>query len=338
MIDFADISIVVQGPVIGNIAGTNVNNNLTKSCLSNIRKLFPRSIVILSTWENQNLDGLSYDKLIINEDPGSILMGDLSLNCFRQITSSLNGLKTITTKYAIKVRSDILFKNSNFIDVFIKFQNYNYDNNFKIVDNRVVVLSTCNPNRNHKFPFTLSDWFFFGLTSDLIKIFEIPLIRNNLQIQNDFGEFVSVESPYSAEQYIMVSFIRKYKQISFSNKSDLNNDSITVSERYFANNFILLPAKLVKLDWLKFKRAAYSQEPILSNTGLYTFREYLKLLKKYADPRISINKYSIEDYLYKIIYNSRYYLGAKHPSLYNVLRNIINPITHYKLRKLKSQK
>lgn len=41
MIDSADISVVVQGPV---------NYEQTKECLKSIRKFLPKSEIILSTW------------------------------------------------------------------------------------------------------------------------------------------------------------------------------------------------------------------------------------------------------------------------------------------------
>jgi hypothetical protein len=101
MIDFKDISVVVQGPVIGKNANKKTERH-TELCLESIRKYLPGAYIILSTWKGSDFSGLDYDSVVENDDPGGNIMGDFSKNCFRQIVSSLNGLKTVKTKYALK--------------------------------------------------------------------------------------------------------------------------------------------------------------------------------------------------------------------------------------------
>ena len=54
-----DISFIIQGLI---------NPKITKKCLNNIRKYFPKSEIILSTYKGENIDGLNYDKVILTED------------------------------------------------------------------------------------------------------------------------------------------------------------------------------------------------------------------------------------------------------------------------------
>ena len=56
-----DISIVVQGAV---------SPRLTSQSLKQLRKLFPESEIILSTWEDSDTKNLNYDILVLNVDPG----------------------------------------------------------------------------------------------------------------------------------------------------------------------------------------------------------------------------------------------------------------------------
>ena len=60
-IDTNDISVVVQGAI------DQIN---TPKCLRSIRKRLPGAEIILSTWEGSPIDGLDYDKLVLNKDPG----------------------------------------------------------------------------------------------------------------------------------------------------------------------------------------------------------------------------------------------------------------------------
>lgn len=58
-----DISVVVQGAI---------NKEITPRCLQSIRTLLPNAEIILSTWEGSDVDGLDYDKLVLNKDPGAV--------------------------------------------------------------------------------------------------------------------------------------------------------------------------------------------------------------------------------------------------------------------------
>ena len=60
-IDTKDISVVVQGAV---------DKENTPRCLKSLRKHLPGAEVILSTWEGTNTDGLDYDVVLYNQDPG----------------------------------------------------------------------------------------------------------------------------------------------------------------------------------------------------------------------------------------------------------------------------
>ena len=59
----ADISVIVQGKIIGN----GLDNEITKRVCESIRRLMPEAQIILSTWEGENTDGIPYDKLVLNK-------------------------------------------------------------------------------------------------------------------------------------------------------------------------------------------------------------------------------------------------------------------------------
>jgi hypothetical protein len=142
-------------------------------------------------------------------------------------------------------------------------------------------------------------------------------------------------SSFSAEQYAWVTFLRKYKEISFGSTSDLSHDNIATSEKYFANNCILLSAQRAGIDWLKYSRAAYAQIPCLSNTGLYTFTDYKRMLNKYAMNKMIVIPNPFEEFAYFVVYHARFYIEKKSPRLHDFIRRLVNGKTHRKLDALK---
>ena len=125
MSKYKDMSVTLQG---------SVDQTDTPKCINSIRKWLPGAEIILSTWEGSDISGLDYDILVLNKDPGAVLMKEhlpkkKYLNVDRQIVSTQNGLKKATRKYALKIRSDLVLTTDNFLKYFDEYQargeNYN---------------------------------------------------------------------------------------------------------------------------------------------------------------------------------------------------------------------
>ena len=84
-----------------------------------IRKYLPKSKIILSTWDGSNVNGLDYDIVIFNKDPGGSLCSanddKILNNVNREIVSTLAGLKVCKTKYVFKIRSDLIIKSNKIL-------------------------------------------------------------------------------------------------------------------------------------------------------------------------------------------------------------------------------
>ncbi len=334
-INFKDISVVVQGPITGK-ATDKIENRHTYVCLKSIRKILPGATIILSTWENADIADLDYDHVIQSKDPGYFKLWDYIPNVLRndssnrQIVSTMNGLKLCKTKFSIKMRSDLIFKSSNFLDYYEKFNNLPFDMDYKILKQRVVALTTINPHRRFKHPFSMCDWFIFGLTEDLMNIFDIPLITEETLKGEKNGNYFSVTNNYSTEQYFWFAFLSKYRKIPFHNFIDTTNNNIETSEKYFANNCILLSARRAGLDCLKYPGASYAQIPCLSYSGLYTYNEYKRLLNTYANNHLIIIPNIFEIVTYFIVYNLRFYVKQKNPKIHDFITTLVNPKNHKK--------
>jgi len=64
-LSFEDISVIVQGPVVG------APDHLTRRCLASVRQHLPGAELVLSTWQGSDTGGLEYDLLVPNQDPGA---------------------------------------------------------------------------------------------------------------------------------------------------------------------------------------------------------------------------------------------------------------------------
>ncbi len=336
-LDTRDISVIVQGPVVGS-KNNKPENRLTEICLKSIRTQLPEATIILSTWEGSDTNGLDYDLLIENKDPGSNIMsnetGDYKANCFRQIVSSMNGLEKCSTKYALKIRTDLELKNNNFLHYFIDYNELPFDPDYKILQKRIVTLTTCNPYRRTEWPFNVCDWFFFGLTVDLKDIFDIPLVDKPFMRKGKDGEEHIMGNPYSTEQYIWISFLSKYTHITCNDRDDVSHDNRVLSEKYFANNCILLSARRAGIKWLKFPGGAYAQPPYRSNSGLYTFNEYKRILNTYANNKLFIVPNIFESSAYFIVYNVRFMIKNNFASLYYFTRKVMDKKNNTRMKEI----
>ena len=242
-----DVTVVVQGPVY---------QDLTTQCLLSIRACMPDSKIILSTWRDSDVSVIKSlcDEVIFNEDVGAVVSypkskykkWDSYSNVNRQIISTFEGLKRAQNKYALKLRTDTALTNSNFLEYFDRY--VLYDDHYKCVQQRVLLwnLYTRNPHIKLDLPYHYSDVAMFGLTDDLLKIWDIPLCPE--------GDFVKrgsmVSSRYRPEQHLWLNFLRKYKDIDCPRYYTASKDIMKESENYMINNVVLLNTKQFGLQIL----------------------------------------------------------------------------------------
>ena len=231
MTNSKDISIIIQGPIL---------EGITYKTVRNVRSMFPDSQIIVSTWEGSNYSDENADIIIENKDPGAPLIWEnppTYYNVNRQIVSTINGLRKSERKYAIKMRSDMYFKNINFLKFYNKFPKRS--EKYNILKERVIISTSFSPNpvRGEAKPYHPSDWFFFGLTTDLIKIFSselapIPETTDYFKthkrpvVRFDFWHKDNLR--YATEQYIWVAFLRRFIELDFEHQFDIEKNNINI--------------------------------------------------------------------------------------------------------------
>ena len=196
------LSIVVQGGLsAGNVVET------ARHC-EHWRVLFPAAEIILAisvtdlVIENADEQGLisdlapvlvrrngglvrtalsriraSCDKIVLSEGalPLPPIKTDTKINNVNlQIAAAKAGLARATGAYTLRVRSDLIFHDRSFLSFY--HENYGLPRRARNAFTQRVMISelfTLNPFTLERMPFHYSDWFHFGLTSDVISIWDV---------------------------------------------------------------------------------------------------------------------------------------------------------------------
>lgn len=256
-IQHKDITFVMQGAIASE----------TNLAINQIKKLMPKSKIILSTWQDQDVSNINCDLIIKSDDPGSVNTSDIKMNANnvnRMLVSTLNGLKKVKTKYAIKIRTDCTIKNNDFIKLYedmIQAGNQNcYLFKQPILMDFII--------DNFAIPYFASDFFNFGLTEDLINFWDIPIITKNeaeflkskkcksgllnpfyRPIKNQWSKY------FYGEQILLCKFLEKKKiDIDFKHQQDnITFKKLKQSAKLIVNNFVLVNHQQIPLHCYKYE-------------------------------------------------------------------------------------
>jgi hypothetical protein len=274
------ISFVIQGPI-------HKEKDVTKNCCKSIRKFFPESKIILSTWKGSNLDDLDIDEKIESDDPGSDVFYSnnhkIENNINRMLCSSLNGLLAANSEYSVKLRSDMYFQSSSLSNLLGTIS----ESKSKFTKKKILIPSNMaiNPDREIKLLFSPSDFFFAGLTEDLVDLYSIPLVSDEeLKYFNSYKEGyenilrIRSRAKYSSEQHLFCSFIKKKMKINFKNAFDYNKNNKSVHNEVFSNLFMMKNNKRIGMNSYKYPMSFFSSTLYYA----YTEKEFKNLSGEYA--------------------------------------------------------
>ncbi|MCL9780357.1 WavE lipopolysaccharide synthesis family protein [Vibrio sp. S4M6] len=270
-----DITFVLQGPVV---------EDVTELSIKNIRNLFPGSFIILSTWENQKVDHLHVDALLENRDPGPTIMAydkkgnARTTNVNRQVLSTAQGLKSVTTKYAVKMRTDNYITSRAFVDFFTAFPERNKQ--YSLFNNRIVSTNffAKEVEKGRKIPYFFSDFFHFGETEDLVNLWDIPLFPDYIYNPQYKGKIQHRNFPKRlthVEQELWVSFINKKKKLVVTDELG-NAENVEESYNHLLNNIIITDGKQIGLQVPERLQLGYCDFPYY----YYTFMRWKWLYEK----------------------------------------------------------
>jgi len=291
MIRDSDITIVVSGKIIHEDSPKGYS---TKNVLKSIRRNLPNAAIIISTWDNEDIEGLNPDLLIQSIDPGPLpdLLKNKSHN--RQIVSVHNGLSKVETPYVIKMRTDTTIRETLFLDYFGRYDHNNLE--YKIFNHRIITLTHFSRNpRNSGLLYHPSDIFHFGYTNDVRNFWNANLLKS------DSLNFYS-DSNLAPEQYFWKNCIERNTPLKIT-PTDFSIFNIINSELFFVNNFIpLSPLQSGIQIPERFMKA-----PVNLN---YSYEKWKVLYQDYCVNKSSFRKLEIA-FSAGIVKKMRMYLGNK---------------------------
>lgn len=289
------ISVVIQGAI---------DKKNTPKCINSIKAFLPEAEIILSTWKGCDATSFSVDKILYNDDPGFSYDDPAykrTFNLNRWIKSSVEGVKCASRKYVLKCRSDIEIISLGFLKYWDKYE-YR-EEEYSISEHKILIPSTYTleylgeGKRKIETPFHVSDWYCFGLKTDILDFVSCPIIEDLRKFSRHFaGKLYHVPAEkrwwidnwlrkMAPEQYIGLCYAqRKFGLINIEDPFTFINFDNEFAEKFLLSNFIVLDPMQYGIILNKYRdlsRKIYILDDYLWN-GLYRNRIYTKKYYKFA--------------------------------------------------------
>lgn len=289
MIKNEDITVVIQGPIHFGEDESNHEKWLTSQSVKSIRQHLPGSKIIFSTWKGQDAQKLDVDEVIYNDDPGrTVLAYDYKGNARpgnenRQIVSSRNGLMSVKTRYAMKLRADVILTGNAFLKYLDKFSLRN--ENDSLFKERVVVTSMYFRRSVGTRPVICcqSDWLQFGRIEDLLTIWDVPLLKDFPFDPEKIGQPQYFGAPHktvrTAEQILCQSWLKKLdpNRPEVLYRMDGDTKARRYWDRFMASNLIVLDPPMFAVVVPQEHRHE------VVSTNVMRYHDWLKLYRHYCD-------------------------------------------------------
>ncbi len=278
----ADTTVLIQGSVLDE--ESNISGDFCKYIRKTMASM-PQCKFVLSTWEvDENKKSILKDllgpdaKVIYNEDPGALSKDihkhTITTNVNRMIVSTLNGLRNVSTKYVVKMRTDSYIFSDNILGKLGGIGSYARLPSYSLFDSYIV---NCNLFARHHesylpFLFHPGDIMMAGLTKDLITLFDVPLAEKSL-IELCYYRYSTCNMTLVPEQFIWLSCLKRngHNNIRFSSNFEINSFAAKQSENYYMTNFIPYTDKELGFCWPKY----INQYKNKGRHTLYIFDDWL---------------------------------------------------------------
>ena len=305
MIQSNMISVVISGPVFE--SENSSEEGYTKRACKKVREMLPDAELIISTWEGTDCSNLDYDILVLNHDPGH---NEGNVN--RQIVSRIGGIKRSTREYILAIRSESEICRLDFMNYLDKYELHGKD--FCFLKHRIVIPATAPARRCQLFH--MGDWYYFGHRSDMIELWDLPLMKDEL-FNNDKDDIL-----YNPHRYLITAFIRKYYPLCFKKNKDITEENCVIYEKVIAENFINTGFYEFGIFSLKYPSDGSFTDRLFHKEVDYTFNEWKELYNKYCGGNEIIHKTFEEIFMVKICVPIKKSFPVK------VIRKVLRHITN----------
>lgn len=197
MIESNQISVVMQGPIV------EAQHKVIVSNVDHVRSVLPKCELIIATWTGGDVSVLSgkADRVLELDDPGTTTLGwDNKCNIDRQLRSVHAGLRVATRPYAIRMRLDTTLENDRFLEAYWAMLMDGTLRPATLFKQRVLATSIYfRDAAKSNYLFHPSDIFQMGLRSDLLELWEAPLVQSK--------QSKAVQLALVPEQYIWICYL-----------------------------------------------------------------------------------------------------------------------------------
>jgi hypothetical protein len=211
--------------------------------------------IIISCWEKDN---------IYTQNPRIQVIKNVDVdagygNRNRQVKSSLEGLKRVTTQFSAKLRSDQKISLDS-MNLMFAYYNRHKERELQFYDdaskprNKICVAGIYKP-----FPFHPRDHIYWGNTEDLIDVFTIPMCTGTLLPDYDYTKITRCETYISV--YYYARFEPKINKFIENKQLYLVDNAPHVSEAFEINDRIITkvfkPFPRIDFTWKKYNMTGY---------------------------------------------------------------------------------
>lgn len=302
--NFSDLTVVIQGPWNPPAAGPHA----LPARLADLRRLMPGARLLLSTWQGTFMPKeIDAEDCIFSTDPGALPAYKLGAcrpsQINRQIVTSAAGLARVCTPYALKLRSDAVLMHAGLFSQLERLQE-----RLANAGQRLVVSGhfSVDPRVFEQMPFHFSDWFQFGVTSRLQRLWSVPLMS-----LDDATHYRRVPhaahatcfdrrflSRFTAEQHIWRAYAEALGYTAPAFHNDIRPEVLAAHDQFLGHELVILdPAQsghvvrhkqwvlrsglqrfncLNHLDWLATAQAQGALTPLVAERRAIRWRQRAK--------------------------------------------------------------
>jgi hypothetical protein len=249
--NFVMHDIVLQGP-IDEITGPAVDEYLNLPFVNKI---------IVSTWKDYEFE-YDHPKVSIIKSEYPLVPGTSNKNL--QIASTLAGLRECSSEYSIKMRADQKYNYDSMILLYDHFLKYGGLDGEKMFTAGIYPHLLYHPR----------DHVFWSTTSNLLKMFDIPLEYNSLadkirlekfELFNYYEHFTRPET-YLAAHYLSKFDDRIKMSLIYPEKNLYDNcenwqENYELSLELMPKHFEVFPAEGIQMEWPKRLKKRIPGEP-----------------------------------------------------------------------------
>lgn len=300
-VPYAEITVIIHGPILKEaVVGSPLG--MTHEAVQSVRQVLPGAKVVISTWAGSEAEGFGAEQVVYSSDPGGNPYGpgERPNNVNRQIVAMRAGLERVDTRWALKLRSDTKLVSASMVTLWPRYQERNPC--FKVFERRVTTSAILTYDARlcfgtklfTPFFFHVNDMIQFGLTSDLRRLWCIPLMpledftcfsEEALKLK---GRFENISNRRVPEDYIWTSALKAAGFTTNDSWMDFRPGLLPVSELSIVNNFQLLDHEDMGFHCLKYPN--FDRDfPI--GMPFFTHRSWLSYYQLYCDPLVEVPKH-----------------------------------------------